>query len=163
MNTEGMLPYENEIADYVENTGNHVAYQVEPLFKGKELLARGVHMQAESIEDDGEGVSFNVFCYNVQPDVDIDYMTGESEPADGSDGEEVYDEPSDKADAETSEKADQDKEQKSTYILNTNTKKYHIPGCRSLNQMKDKNKKSFRGSKEDLQNKGYSPCGNCHP
>ncbi len=79
MNTEGMLPYENEIASYVRRTGNHVLYRVAPVFKGNELVARGVHMEALSLEDRGRGVSFNVYCYNAQPGVVIDYRSGGSE------------------------------------------------------------------------------------
>lgn len=73
-----MLPFEDLTADYVKETGNHVLYRVTPVFKGLELVARGVQMEAYSVEDDGAGVCFNVYCYNVQPDVEIDYATGES-------------------------------------------------------------------------------------
>uniref|UniRef100_UPI0028047C9E DNA/RNA non-specific endonuclease n=1 Tax=uncultured Enorma sp. TaxID=1714346 RepID=UPI0028047C9E len=78
LNHEGMLPYENEVADYVWETGNHVLYRVTPVFVGDELMARGVHMEAESVEDGGTGVSFNVYCFNVQPGLQIDYATGEN-------------------------------------------------------------------------------------
>ena len=78
LNIEGMLPYEEETGDYVRATGNHVLYRVTPVFQGDELVARGVHMEARSIEDDGAGVSFNVYCYNVQPGIGIDYATGDS-------------------------------------------------------------------------------------
>lgn len=78
MNVEGMLPFENMVADYVKETGNHVMYRVTPLFDGDNLVADGVLMEAKSVEDDGEGVLFNVFCYNVQPGIVIDYTTGES-------------------------------------------------------------------------------------
>ena len=78
LNVQGMLPFENAVADYVDATGNHVLMAVMPVFEGSELVARGVHMMAESVEDGGEGVAFNVFCYNVQPGVVIDYGTGES-------------------------------------------------------------------------------------
>lgn len=78
MNVDGMLPFENEVADYVESTGNHVLYRCTPIFAGDELVARGVHLQAQSVEDGGAGVSFNAFCYNVQPGIGIDYATGES-------------------------------------------------------------------------------------
>ena len=77
LNVEGMLPFENMVADYVKETGNHVMYRVTPIFVGDELLARGVHIEAESVEDGGDGIMFNVFCYNVQPDVVLDYATGE--------------------------------------------------------------------------------------
>ena len=79
MNVEGMLPFENEVADYVEETENHVLYRVTPIFEGNNLVASGVKMEAKSVEDDGKGIEFNVFVYNVQPNVKIDYASGESE------------------------------------------------------------------------------------
>ena len=78
MNTEGMLPFEMEVLDYVRETGNHVVYRVTPIFKGKDLVARGVRMEAYSVEDKGKGISFNVYCKNIQPGIEIDYATGES-------------------------------------------------------------------------------------
>ena len=81
MNTQGMLPYENQVAEYVRSTGNHVLYRVTPVFKGKDLLARGVEIEAYSLEDNGQGISVNVYCYNVQPGVEIDYLTGENKLA----------------------------------------------------------------------------------
>ena len=78
MNTEGMLPFENEVAEYVKSTGNHVMYRVTPVFEGENLLASGVLMEALSVEDNGKGICFNVYCYNVQPGVIIDYSTGEN-------------------------------------------------------------------------------------
>lgn len=78
MNTEGMLPFENRVADYVEETGNHVMYRVTPVFEGKNLLAKGVVIEAKSVEDNGAGILFNVFCYNVQPGIIIDYANGDS-------------------------------------------------------------------------------------
>lgn len=78
MNVEGMLPWETKVARYVEKTGNHVMYRVTPDFREKELLSRGVLIEAYSVEDKGKGISFCVYCYNVQPGVVIDYMTGES-------------------------------------------------------------------------------------
>lgn len=78
LNVTGMLPFENDVADYVRRTDNHVLYRVTPVFAGAELVARGVQMEAYSVEDAGDGVCFNVFVYNVQPGVGIDYATGES-------------------------------------------------------------------------------------
>ena len=78
LNVQGMLPFENMVADYVKETGNHVLYRVTPAFVGSELVARGVEMEAYSVEDDGQGVCFHVYCYNVQPGVEIDYATGEN-------------------------------------------------------------------------------------
>lgn len=81
LNNDGMLPYESKIKDYVDKTGNHVLYRVTPVFVGNELVARGVQLEAQSVEDDGAGLQFNVFCYNVQPGIKIDYATGDSERA----------------------------------------------------------------------------------
>lgn len=78
LNIEGMLDFENEVADYVAETNNHVLYRVTPVFEGENLLASGVQMEAYSVEDNGNGIEFNVYCYNVQPNVEIDYATGNS-------------------------------------------------------------------------------------
>lgn len=78
LNVDGMLLFENMVADYIKETNNHVLYRVTPIFTGDNLLADGVLMEAESVEDNGEGISYNVFCYNVQPGVKIDYVTGDS-------------------------------------------------------------------------------------
>ena len=147
MNVEGMLPFENQMADYVESTGNRVLYRVTPVFVGAELVARGVHMEALSIEDDGAGVSFNVFCYNVQPGVRIDYATGESW----------------REQQEAPAQAEQESAEEATYVVNTNTGKFHLPGCRSVRQMKDANKKEVTATRDDLLTQGYEPCGNCNP
>lgn len=78
LNTKGMLPFENRVAKYINRTNNHVLYRVTPIYKGSEKIARGVQIQAYSVEDKGRGISFNVYCFNVQPGVIIDYETGES-------------------------------------------------------------------------------------
>lgn len=142
MNTQGMLPFENMIADYVKETDKHVLYRVTPLYDGDNLVAKGVQMEAKSVEDDGESILFNVFCYNVQPGVTIDYATGDS-----------------RADAEKSSRSAKE----STYILNTNNKKFHKPSCKSVAQMNKENKEKFTGSREKLIEQGYDPCGNCKP
>lgn len=81
-NAEGMLPFEEEVGDYVRATKNHVLYRVTPIFEGDNLVASGVRMEAYSVEDDGRGVCFDVFVYNIQPGVEIDYSTGESRTID---------------------------------------------------------------------------------
>lgn len=81
LNIEGMLPFENKVAGYVKATGNHVLYRVKPDFKGKELVARGVNMEAYSVEDHGKGIKFNVYCYNKQPGIKINYKNGASSVA----------------------------------------------------------------------------------
>ncbi len=75
---ESMIPFEDKVADYVKKTGNHVLYRVTPIFQGNDLVVRGVQMEALSVEDRGKSIRFHVFCYNVQPGIDIDYSTGES-------------------------------------------------------------------------------------
>lgn len=81
MNASGMLPFEIMIADYIRMTENHVLYRVTPVYLGEELLARGVLLEAESVEDQGAGLSFYVYCYNVQPGVSIDYRSGDNKEA----------------------------------------------------------------------------------
>ena len=174
LNVQGMLPFENAVADYVDATGNHVLMAVVPVFEGSELVARGVHMMAESVEDGGEGVAFNVFCYNVQPGVVIDYGTGESmleEDAtplpDVSGAESAPDTASEGAGAgEASEKgATGSAEGKGTteYVLNTNSKKFHLPSCSSVDQMSPKNREDVEDTRENLIAKGYDPCKRCNP
>ena len=78
LNVEGMLPFENEVSDYIKKTNHHVLYRVTPIYDGDNLIASGVQMEAYSVEDKGQGISFNVYCYNVQPGIKIDYKTGDS-------------------------------------------------------------------------------------
>lgn len=78
LNVEGMLPFENMVSDYIKETNNHVLYRVTPIYKGDNLLISGVIMEAKSIEDNGEGILFNIYAYNVQPGIEIDYKTGDS-------------------------------------------------------------------------------------
>ena len=85
LNVEGMLPFEDMVADYVKETGNHVFYRVTPIFEGNNLIASGVQMEGKSVEDNGEGIMYNVYCYNVQPDIAINYQTGKSEYKKGAD------------------------------------------------------------------------------
>ena len=149
---ENMIPFENMIADYIKETNNHVMYRVTPIFEGNNLVASGAVMEAWSVEDDGEGVCFNVYMYNVQPQIVIDYATGESYlEADGgptTPGEET------------------------TYpddgllhlVLNKSSKKIHKPNCSGVKQMSEKNKIEFDGTWEDLEaylNQGYKNCGTC--
>ena len=148
MNTEGMLPFENMVADYVRETDNHVMYRVTPVFEGDDLVASGVQMEAKSVEDDGKGVCFNVYVYNVQPEITIDYSTGDnwfSGDAGKNSGN------------ESGTSAEQ------TYILNTNTRKFHDPDCQGAEDIKEKNRKEYSGSREELLGEGYEPCGRCRP
>lgn len=144
MNVEGMLPFENMIADYVKETNNHVAYRVTPIFEGNNLVASGVLMEAFSVEDEGEGICFNVFCYNVQPDIIIDYKTGESK----FDPQNENDDQSKPAEPQT------------TYVLNTSSKKFHRTTCKTL---PTNNRKDTNLSRNEIIALGYTPCGNCKP
>ncbi len=163
LNVDGMLPFENEITDYVNNTGNHVLYRVTPIFDGDNLIASGVQMEAESVEDSGEGVKFNVYCYNVQPGIGIDYATGDSwadqEPVANGESED-----NDSIIVDSDDGADSNMTTEETeYVINTNTGKFHKPNCDNVTKMKAKNKKEFTGSREELISQGYEPCGNCKP
>lgn len=147
LNIQGMLPFENMIADYIKETNNHVMYRVTPVFEGENSLCKGVKMEGYSVEDNGDGICFNVFCYNAQPSVKIDYETGESclivKPTEAT-----------TSDSEKNE---------ATYILNTNSKKFHYPDCSSVGRMSEKNKKEFNGNRSELISNGYEPCKNCNP
>ncbi len=158
LNVQGMLPFENMIADYVISTANHVLYRVTPIFEGDNLVATGVLMEAYSVEDSGDGIRFNVFCHNVQPGIDIDYRTGESELS------EQYKALAEETKAaETAAAQGTENSESSEYILNTNTKKFHYPWCSSVSQMKAKNKKEYTGSRDEIINQGYEPCKRCNP
>jgi DNA-entry nuclease len=147
MNVEGMLPYENEVADYVKSTGNHVMYRVTPVFEGNNLLCDGVKIEALSVEDDGKGVSFNVFCYNVQPGVIIDYSDG-----------------SNKLDKNYKEDQSKKPDKTYSYIGNRNSHVFHYPDCDSVSDTKEKNKVYFEDStRDEVMEQGYRPCGRCKP
>lgn len=152
MNVDGMLPFENMVADYVKETGNHVLYRVTPVFKGGNLVVSGVQMEAFSVEDKGEGICFNVYCYNVQPGVEIDYATGKSRLANSGA-------------AKTESKVCPTGEEYAVknFVLNKNSKKFHKPDCSGAKDISAKNKENFKGSRNELISKGYEPCGICKP
>lgn len=169
MNVEGMLPFENMVADFVKETGYHVMYRVTPVFDGDNLVASGVLIEAESVEDNGNGILFNVFCYNVQPGVSIDYASGNSE-LDGV----VSVATEDPSEVEEKTESVQQTEQAiieipqpvaegTSYVLNTNTKKFHHTWCSSVDQMKSKNREDFTGSRDDVIARGFVPCKKCNP
>ena len=178
LNVDGMLPFENMVADYVKETDNHVLYRVTPIFTGDNLVADGVLMEGYSVEDEGDGICFCVYAYNVQPGITIDYATGDSwlssekGNSDSSSGgnSAVSQSAADKSG--TQQAAVQTESVKETsapvstgteYILNTNTKKFHYPSCSSVKQMKESNKKEYTGSRDDLIAQGYDPCKKCNP
>ena len=173
LNVQGMLPFETKVCDYVKNTGNHVLYRVTPIFDGDNLLADGVLMEAYSVEDAGEGISFCVFAYNVQPGIGIDYATGDnwaessgtyqSTVASVAEETPVPQPETDTAVQITPELSAPQETQQTTYVLNTNTMKFHYPTCSSVDDMKEKNKQIYTGSRDEVINMGYVPCKRCNP
>ncbi|MBR1627811.1 MAG: DNA/RNA non-specific endonuclease [Lachnospiraceae bacterium] len=176
LNIDGMLAFENRLLNYIRSTGNHVIYRVKPLYQGHELVARGVQMEAYSIEDDGKGLMFNVFCYNVQPGIRINYATGKTEKknaysdeielalangsstvSNGSAQETEKNTPTVPITAGSSKKNTQ------RYVLNTNSRKIHLPSCPSVKDIAKEHKLAGYFSKKALIKQGYSPCGRCHP
>lgn len=148
MNVQGMLPFEESVARYVDKTKNHVLYRVTPVYEGDNLIASGVIIEAFSVEDNGAGISFNVYCYNVQPGIEIDYATGDSWRLDK---EIIQEESEELVSSEV------------TYVLNKNTMKFHYPYCSSVSDIKEKNKEETNYGREMLIDSGYSPCGRCNP
>lgn len=142
MNAELMLPYEEEVARYIDRTGNHVLYRATPVFEDTELVCRGILLEAESLEDDGQGVSFAVFCANVQPGVAIDYDNGESHEAHAADS----------APAPAQE-----------YVLNTSSMRFHLPTCEAVEDMAPDNRAYVTESRDELIDQGFEPCGSCQP
>lgn len=167
MNVDGMLPFENMVADYVKETDNHVLYRVTPLFQGNNLLASGVQMEAFSVEDKGEGISYNVFVYNIQPGITIDYATGDSKLASGTADNGSTSAKTDTADkGSTATKPDTSNVTTSasgTYVLNTGTLKFHYKTCSSVKQMTAENTAYSSESRSTIISKGYSPCKRCNP
>ncbi len=162
LNTKGMLPFENMVADYIKDTGNHVMYRCTPVFAGNELVARGVHLEAYSVEDKGDGICFNVFIFNVQPGVKIDYLTGESSLKNESTAPTPTQRPS-SAPKPTPKPSPSSTAQAQSYVLNTKTKVFHYASCRHVSSIKDANRKNFTGSRGALIKDGFKPCGSCHP
>ena len=151
LNQDVMAKIEAAIADYVDRTGNHVMYRVTPNFRGNELVCRGIEIEAQSVEE--ESVKFHLYIFNFQPGVSIDYRTGDNcaspvstempptrmgPPPDG--GSEVR-----------------------AYVINTNTKRFHLPDCHSVQEMKPKNRLDYTGTREELIEQKYKPCGECNP
>ena len=213
MNSEGMLPYEDAVATYVHYAHGSVLYRVTPLFEGDELVARGVQMEALSLEDNGASVCFNVFVYNVEPGVAIDYRNGENwEASDvpaasrfvgivAEDGSIVDAPDADLRDEEEREEFEQHREAlegnaateasdvaadangsssssspsgggsqdtsnadaQDTYVLNTNSMKFHRPDCPSVEDIASDNRKTYTGNRQELIERGYKPCGSCKP
>lgn len=148
LNIQGMLPFENMIADYVKETDNHVLFRVTPIYTGNNLLANGVLMEAYSVEDEGDGILFCVYAYNVQPGVSINYANGDNRAAD---------EEGSFAETEASTEA------AAGYIINTASKVFHKTTCSSAVNMNEANKEYTTRTAEELLAESYTPCGRCHP
>lgn len=141
MNVQGMLPFENRVADHVRENRHHVLYRVTPLFRDLELVCRGIQMEAYCVDCGNEDpFMFHVFFYNVQPGIEIDYATGQSNPL----------------------RIDEDAQVK-TYILNISSKKFHDPSCSSAAAISDKNREEVTCTRDELIYRGYDPCGSCKP
>ena len=142
MNVDGMLPFENMVADYIKETDHHVLYRVIPVFDGDNLVASGVTMEAWSLEDNGEGICYYVYIYNVQPGVEIDYATGESwlaEPV--------------SAEGETTE----------GYVVNTSSGKFHKESCGQWQSIKEENRQKFETTRSQMLAWNFEPAGCCKP
>ncbi|MGN0526463.1 MAG: DNA/RNA non-specific endonuclease [Acutalibacteraceae bacterium] len=177
-NVNGMLPFENMVADYIKETNNHVMYRVTPIYKGSNLVCNGVLIEAYSVEDYGDGISFCVFCYNVQPGVDINYADGSStlsgnvttqtKKVTAATTKKIADTTAKKTETATTKKAvttnsTTQNSSKCDYILNTNTKKFHRPECSSVKQMNENNKSKRNCTRDEIIAEGYTPCGRCNP
>ena len=154
MNVEGMLPFENMVADYVKETNNHVLYRVTPIYDRYDLVASGVLIEAKSIEDDE--IVFCVYVYNEQPGIVIDFATGNSrlstDPPSANDGG--------SDDTGSSSGIEEGEE---TFILNNSSKKFHKEDCSGVKSMSEANKSTYTGERQDLIEDGYEPCGTCNP
>ncbi|MBQ9069450.1 MAG: DNA/RNA non-specific endonuclease [Eggerthellaceae bacterium] len=151
LNMEGMRRFEEQVSSYVYRTSNSVLFRVTPLYRGSDLVAEGVLMEAESVEDNGTGLRFCVFCYNVEPGVEIDYATGANR-ADGSRQAQPY-EPS-------------EEELQADFVINKSSKVYHYPDCDSVIDMRAHNKIFFQGTLEELEelypfSDGWHLCKKC--
>lgn len=166
LNIEGMLPFENMVADYVHETDNHVLYRVTPIYTGDNLVADGVLMEGLSVEDEGADICFCVFAYNAQPGIAIDYATGESwaenasvpKPTNTNTETDIPANPT-----STTEASNSQAETGTAYVLNTNSKKFHYSYCESATNTSEQNKEIFTGPRDEIIADGYEPCGVCHP
>lgn len=139
LNYDGMRPFEEEVEHYIWNTGNHVLYMSKPWYQGDELVPRGVQMIAQSAEDGGRGISFNIYCFNVTPNAEIDYNTGI---------------------VTTEEQAAQAPR---LYIINKRSGVFHYPSCDGVKEMHPQNREEVTATRKELTDKGYVPCGYCEP
>lgn len=194
MNADVMAPIEEMVLGYIEQAGNHVLYRVTPVFAGEELVARGLQIEALSMEDGGQGVSLNLYLRNTQPGVAIDYATGDSwadgsldvpaaQPAEtvasapaateaeAAPQEPVAEQPGDVEPVSVEPLATEPisvepittEPLTNSYVVNTNTGKFHYPGCSSADQIKPENRWDVETTRDDLIAQGYVPCKRCNP
>ena len=184
LNVQGMLPFENQIADYVKSTGNHVLYRVTPMFAGDDLLAHGVLMEGYSVEDAGEGVTFCVYCYNVHPGIGIDYPTGDSWLEEDTPSETTLPRTTTAPAAttvqsvtttvQTTAAASQtvpdsgsglnyDPAIGITYVCNKSSMKFHRPDCTEISRIKEQNRMDVSNSRDAVISSGYTGCKKCNP
>lgn len=189
MNVDGMEGYENDILSYLRSGKGHVLYQVTPIYKDDELVCRGVWMRGYSMEDKGKSISFNVFCFNVQPGISINYADGStavskdamnemklalrygatsvkseaSTPTSSGSAGNSAKVPKDSGTSKSTKGSDSKADTKREYVLNTNTKKFHLPDCKSVETIKPGNYASGKYNREELISEGYKPCKNCNP
>lgn len=156
LNIDGMLGFENQVADYVKETGHHVLYRVTPVFLDSELVSRGVLMEGWSVEDSGYGICFNVFAYNTQPGVVIDYMTGDSWLSDDVGNAVNITKPGNASSGNSNSGG-------YLFAVNTNSGKFHLDTCEYVENMNPDNRDDVLSTVDGMISSGYSPCGKCHP
>ena len=169
----GMLHYEDILLDYIESSSNHVLYRVTPVFEGNNLVAKGVLMEAKSMEDNGNDIQFCIFIYNEQPGITIDHSNGDSHVQTEEElNELIVNDNSAYAPngietpvvSQTTGTNNRTQETtNATYVLNTNSKKIHRPDCSSVKSMNESNKQETNESIADLEAQGYTTCQRCDP
>lgn len=159
MNIEGMLTFENMVADYIKETNNHVAYRVTPIFEDDNLVCSGVQIEAYSIEDDGEGICFNVYCYNVQPNITIDYATGSSSGPGKDDGSnKSSNNNSNNSSNNTSNNNSANSQSGGSgmvWIPQSGSKYHSRSGCSNM-------KNPSKVTQSEAESMGYEPCKKCN-
>ena len=182
LNIVGMLDYENKVAEYVKTTNNHVLYRVTPIFYEQDLVSRGVLMEGYSVEDSGAGIKFNIFAYNIQPDININYATGDSclastgKPGMTIDNMEVEEENDDESlsdvtnivISESTSNPNMNGHDIGTYespvfVVNKRTKKYHTQDCKWAAKISEIDRDTIIGEPSYLERLGYVPCKTCKP
>ena len=146
MNQDGMRGFETRVANYLNHSNNHVLYRSTPVFEGRELVARGVHLEAMSVEDGGEGILLNVFIYNVQPGIEIDYRNGNSKAMENA------------AEIIANRNA---APEGMAYVANTKTGKFHYTWCSAAEAMSELNRYYSNDRDELIQL--FTPCKICNP